>query len=90
MPPNKESHTHTHARTHTHTHTHIHTVKAVLKDANAKPANVRDIVLVGGSTRIPKMQAMLSELFGGKDLCKAINPDEAVAVGAAIQVSTHG
>ena len=60
------------------------------KDANAKPANVRDIVLVGGATRIPKMQAMLSELFGGKDLCKAINPDEAVAVGAAIQVSTHG
>jgi len=39
----------------------------------------------GGSTRIPKVQAMLSEHFGGKELCKTINPDEAVAVGAAVQ-----
>jgi molecular chaperone DnaK (HSP70) len=47
---------------------------------------VGEIVLVGGSTRIPKVQAMLSEFFGGKELCKSINPDEAVAVGAAVQV----
>jgi heat shock protein 1/8 len=63
----------------------METVKAVLKDANVKPASVSDIVLVGGSTRIPKMQSMLSEFFGGKELCKSVNPDEAVAVGAAIQ-----
>ncbi len=63
----------------------IETVKAVLKDARATPDQVADVVLVGGSTRIPKMQAMLSEYFGGKDLCKSINPDEAVACGAAVQ-----
>jgi len=56
-----------------------------MKDASAKPDDVSDIVLVGGSTRIPKVQHMLSEYFGGKELCKAINPDEAVAVGAAVQ-----
>jgi heat shock protein 1/8 len=63
----------------------IDTVKNVLKDAKAKPEEVSDVVLVGGSTRIPKVQAMLSEHFAGKELCKAINPDEAVAVGAAVQ-----
>jgi L1 cell adhesion molecule like protein len=63
----------------------IDTVKSVMKDATAKPDDVSDIVLVGGSTRIPKVQHMLSEFFGGKELCKAINPDEAVAVGAAVQ-----
>jgi len=63
----------------------IDTVKAVMKDGKVTPAEVRDIVLVGGSTRIPKVQAMLSEHFGGKELCKTINPDEAVAVGAAVQ-----
>ena len=45
-----------------------------------------DIVLVGGSTRIPRVQAMLSDFFNGKELCKSINPDEAVAYGAAVQV----
>jgi L1 cell adhesion molecule like protein len=63
----------------------IDTVKAVLKDARAQPEQVADVVLVGGSTRIPKVQAMLSEYFGGKELCKSINPDEAVACGAAVQ-----
>ena len=63
----------------------IDTVKNVLKDAKAKPEEVSDVVLVGGSTRIPKVQALLSEHFAGKELCKAINPDEAVAVGAAVQ-----
>ena len=48
--------------------------------------SVHDIVLVGGSTRIPRVQAMLSDFFNGRELCKSINPDEAVAYGAAVQV----
>jgi len=63
----------------------IETVKAVLKDAKCQPEEVADVVLVGGSTRIPKVQTLLSEYFGGKELCKSINPDEAVACGAAVQ-----
>lgn len=51
---------------------------------------VDDIVLVGGSTRIPKIQQLLSEFFGGKDLCKSINPDEAVAYGAGVQAAILG
>ncbi len=47
---------------------------------------IHDVVLVVGSTRIPKVQAMLQDFFHGKDLCKSINPDEAVAYGAAVQV----
>jgi len=63
------------------------TVKSVLKDAKCQPKDVNEIVLVGGSTRIPKIQSMLSEFFGDKELCKAVNPDEAVAYGAAIQAA---
>ena len=63
----------------------IDTVRHVLLDAKSKPEEVGDVVLVGGSTRIPKVQAMLSEHFGGRELCKSINPDEAVAYGAAVQ-----
>ena len=48
---------------------------------------IDDIVLVGGITRIPKMQQLLSDYFGGKKLCNSINPDEAVAYGATIQAS---
>ena len=48
--------------------------------------SVHDIVLVGGSTRIPKVQNMLSEFFNGRELARSINPDEAVAYGAAVQV----
>ena len=48
---------------------------------------VHEIVLVGGSTRIPKVQQMLQDFFNGKELNKSINPDEAVAYGAAVQVS---
>ena len=48
---------------------------------------VHEIVLVGGSTRIPKVQQMLQEFFNGKELCKSINPDEAVAYGAAVQAA---
>jgi len=62
------------------------TVKRVLKDAKLKPEAIDEIVLVGGSTRIPKLQDMLSNgIFGGKALCKTLNPDEAVAHGAAVQ-----
>lgn len=61
------------------------TVQKVLSDANMKPENITEVVLVGGSTRIPKVQTLLSALFGGKELSKSINPDEAVAYGAAVQ-----
>ena len=60
-------------------------VKQVLKDAKMKKTAVDQIVLVGGSTRIPKIQSMLSAFFDGKKLNKEINPDEAVAYGAAVQ-----
>jgi heat shock protein 5 len=59
-------------------------VEQVLKDAKFKKADIHDIVLVGGSTRIPKVQAMLEEYFG-KKARKDVNPDEAVAFGAAVQ-----
>ena len=59
-------------------------VEQVLKDAGVKKGDVDDIVLVGGSTRIPKVQGMLEEFFG-KKATKGINPDEAVAFGAAVQ-----
>ena len=60
-------------------------VKEVLRLAKISKTDVDKIVLVGGSTRIPRIQEMLSEFFDGKELSKAINPDEAVAYGAAIQ-----
>lgn len=60
-------------------------VTQVLKDAGISKENVDEIVLVGGSTRIPKVQFMLSDFFNGKKLNKGINPDEAVAYGAAVQ-----
>jgi len=63
----------------------LDTVKKVLKDAKLTAPDIDDIVLVGGSTRIPKIQEMLSENFGGRQLCRSINPDEAVAYGAAVQ-----
>ncbi|KAL7269853.1 ATPase with role in protein import into the ER [Rhizina undulata] len=60
-------------------------VEQVLKDAKVKKSEVDDIVLVGGSTRIPKVQALLEDFFNGKQASKNINPDEAVAYGAAVQ-----
>jgi heat shock protein 5 len=60
-------------------------VEQVLKDAKVKKEDVDDIVLVGGSTRIPKVQALIEEYFSGKKASKGINPDEAVAFGAAVQ-----
>ena len=60
-------------------------VKQVLQDAAIEKKDVHQIVLVGGSTRIPKVQELLSEFFDGRTLSKEINPDEAVAYGAAVQ-----
>lgn len=60
-------------------------VEQVLKDAHIEKKQVDEIVLVGGSTRIPRIQKLLSDFFGGKKLEKSINPDEAVAYGAAVQ-----
>merc|ERR1719422_1530628 len=60
-------------------------VNKVLEDAELKPKEIDEIVLVGGSTRIPKVQALVKELFQGKEPSRGINPDEAVAYGAAVQ-----
>ena len=60
-------------------------VAQVMKDANLGKDKVDEIVLVGGSTRIPRIQKLLSDFFNGKKLEKSINPDEAVAYGAAVQ-----
>ena len=62
-------------------------IDQVLKDAKMSKSDINEIVLVGGSTRIPKIQQLLSEYFNGKELCKSINPDEAVAYGAAVQAA---
>merc|ERR1712093_325918 len=60
-------------------------VEKVLRDAHVSKSQVDEVVLVGGSTRIPKVQQLISEFFNGKELNKSINPDEAVAYGAAVQ-----
>ena len=60
-------------------------VKKVLQDASLKKTDVDEIVLVGGSTRIPKVQQLLQDFFNGKELNRGVNPDEAVAYGAAVQ-----
>nr|XP_043619195.1 heat shock cognate 70 kDa protein 2-like [Erigeron canadensis] len=62
-------------------------VEKCLLDANMDNSSVDDVVLVGGSTRIPKVQQLLQDFFNGKELCKSINPDEAVAYGAAAQAA---
>mmetsp|Transcript_7566 Transcript_7566/g.19589 ORF Transcript_7566/g.19589 Transcript_7566/m.19589 type:complete len:651 (+) Transcript_7566:141-2093(+) len=65
----------------------IEPVEKVIKDAKMDKGTVHDVVLVGGSTRIPKVQELLQNFFNGKELCKSINPDEAVAYGAAVQAA---
>jgi L1 cell adhesion molecule like protein len=62
-------------------------VEKVLRDAKMDKSHIHDVVLVGGSTRIPKVQALLQDFLNGKELCKSINPDEAVAYGAAVQAA---
>jgi len=65
----------------------IDPVSRVLSDAGISKNKIDEIVLVGGSTRIPKIQELLSKFFNGKELCKKINPDEAVAHGASVQAA---
>jgi molecular chaperone DnaK len=65
-------------------------VKQALEDAKMSPNDIQEVVLVGGSTRIPKVQALVSNFFGGKELHKGVNPDEVVAVGAGIQGAVLG
>lgn len=65
----------------------LNAVEKVILDAKISKSQIDEIVLVGGSTRIPRMQQMLSEYFNGRELCKSINPDEAVAYGAAVQAA---
>lgn len=60
-------------------------VSQVLKDAGLQKSDIAEVVLVGGSTRIPKVQSLLKSFFKGKELNKGVNPDEAVAYGAAVQ-----
>ena len=62
-------------------------VEKVILDSKIDKSNIHQIVMVGGSTRIPKIQSMISSFFNGKEVCKSINPDEAVAYGAAVQAS---
>merc|ERR1712061_478180 len=62
-------------------------VEKCMRDSGIDKKNVHEVVLVGGSTRIPKVQAMIQEFFNGKEPCKSINPDEAVAYGAAVQAA---
>lgn len=62
-------------------------VEKVLRDSKIDKNDVNEIVLVGGSTRIPKVQKLVSDFFNGKELNKTINPDEAVAYGAAVQAA---
>jgi L1 cell adhesion molecule like protein len=59
-------------------------VENVLKDSGLAKSQIDEVILVGGSTRIPKVQQMLSDFFNGKTLNRSINPDEAVAYGAAV------
>merc|ERR1719160_2043903 len=62
-------------------------VEKALRDAKMDKSSIHDIVLVGGSTRIPKIQKLLQDFFNGKEMNKSINPDEAVAYGAAVQAA---
>jgi len=65
-------------------------VEKVLTDAKMGKSEIHEVVLVGGSTRIPKVQELIKNYFNGKEPCKSINPDEAVAYGAAVQASILG
>merc|ERR1712188_94686 len=62
-------------------------VEKALTDSKIPKGEIHDVVLVGGSTRIPKIKKLLQDFFNGKELCNSVNPDEAVAYGAAIQAA---
>jgi len=66
---------------------HSHVFRVSSTEGSVYDVQVHEVVLVGGSTRIPKVQQLLQDFFNGKELCKAINPDEAVAYGAAVQAA---
>lgn len=63
----------------------IEMMEKCLKDSKLGKSEIDEVVLVGGSTRIPKLQQVVSDFFNGKELCKSLNPDEAIAYGAAVQ-----
>lgn len=65
-------------------------VEKVIKDSGISKSEIHEVVLVGGSTRIPKVQQMIKEYFNNKEPCRTINPDEAVAYGAAVQAAILG
>jgi len=65
-------------------------VKQALKDAGVEPNQINEVVLVGGSTRIPRVQQIVKDLFNGKEPHKGVNPDEVVAIGAAVQAGVLG
>ncbi|CAO2145010.1 unnamed protein product [Urochloa humidicola] len=65
----------------------IEIVEDCLRDAKVEKTSVLEVVLVGGSSRIPRVQQLLHDFFDGKELCKSINPDEAIAYGAAVQAA---
>ncbi|HET7212769.1 MAG TPA: molecular chaperone DnaK [Terriglobia bacterium] len=65
-------------------------VKQALKDAGVDPGKIDEVVLVGGSTRIPRVQQIVKDLFNGKEPHKGVNPDEVVAIGAAVQAGVLG
>ncbi|KAJ1443170.1 Heat shock protein 70 family [Sesbania bispinosa] len=65
----------------------METVERCINDSKMDKNNIHDVVFVGGSSRIPKVQQLIQDFFKGKDLCKSINPDEAVAYGAAVQAA---
>lgn len=65
----------------------LSTIEQVLKDANLTKDQINDVVMIGGSTRIPMVRQLVSQYFNNKELCTDINPDEAVAIGAAIQAA---
>merc|ERR1712032_501032 len=62
-------------------------VSTCLADSGLAKSGIKEVVMVGGSTRIPKVQEMIKAFFNGKELCKDINPDEAVAYGATVQAA---
>ncbi|KAF8722492.1 hypothetical protein HU200_022318 [Digitaria exilis] len=65
----------------------VETVEKCLRDAEMCKASIDDVVLVGGTTRVPKVKSMLQDMFDGKELCMSVNPDEDVAYGAAIHAA---
>ncbi len=65
----------------------LETIDTVLRDAKVSKSQVDEVVLVGGSSRIPKLQEMLSDYFNGKELCKSVNCDEAISIGASMQAA---